>query len=57
GIAMLLALVCLVAMAWFNTLIGLVFLSFMALGFVYFQLTVQQRAAAPADAMLTGDVV
>ena len=57
GIALLLALVCLVAMAWFNTLIGLVFLSFMALGFVYFQLTVQQRAAAPADAMLTGDVV
>ena len=57
GIALLLALVCLVAMAWFNPLIGLVFLGFMALGFVYFQLTAQQRAAAPADAMLTGDLV
>jgi hypothetical protein len=26
----------------------------MGLGFIYFQLTHQQRADAPADAMLTG---
>jgi ethanolamine permease len=54
AIALILALVCLVAMAWFNTLIGLIFLGFMAAGFIYFQLTAQDRADAPADAMLTG---
>jgi len=41
-------------MAWFNTLIGLIFLGFMAVGFCYFMLTGQLRADAPADAMLTG---
>ena len=50
----MLAVVCLVAMAWFNTFIGLIFLGFMAAGFVYFTLTAQLRADAPADAMLTG---
>ncbi|MBV6750896.1 amino acid permease, partial [Pseudomonas chlororaphis] len=54
GIALVLAVVCLIAMAWFNTLIGLIFLGFMAAGFLYFLLTGQSRAAAPADAMLTG---
>lgn len=54
AIALALAVVCLVAMAWFNSLIGLIFLGFMAAGFVYFQLTAQLRANAPADAMLTG---
>jgi ethanolamine permease len=54
GIALALAVVCLVAMAWFNTLIGLIFLGFMAVGFVYFVMTAQLRADAPADAMLTG---
>jgi ethanolamine permease len=53
-IALVLAVVCLVAMAWFNMLIGLIFLGFMAAGFVYFLLTAQLRADAPADAMLTG---
>lgn len=54
GIALVLAVVCLVAMAWFNALIGLIFLGFMAVGFAYFQMTAQDRADAPADAMLTG---
>nr|WP_298166560.1 ethanolamine permease [uncultured Pseudomonas sp.] len=54
GIALVLALVCLAAMVWFNMLIALVFLGFMGAGFIYFQLTHQQRAEAPADAMLTG---
>ncbi|MGY4532944.1 ethanolamine permease [Pseudomonas sp. TE3786] len=54
GIALVLAVVCLVAMAWFNTTIGLIFLGFMAVGFVYFQLTAAQRASAPADVMLNG---
>jgi len=54
GIALALALVCLVAMVWFNPLIAALFLGLMVVGFVYFQLTHQQRADAPADAMLTG---
>ncbi|MEB0120813.1 ethanolamine permease [Pseudomonas sp. CCI1.2] len=54
GIALFLALVCLVAMAWFNAVIGLIFLGFMVVGFIYFQLTAKQRSDAPADAMLTG---
>ena len=54
GIALVLALVCLAAMVWFNMLIALVFLGFMGAGFIYFQLTHQQRSDAPADAMLTG---
>ena len=53
GIALALALVCLVAMVWFNTLIGLIFLGFMAAGFVWFQLTAHHRASAPADALLS----
>lgn len=52
AVALALALVCLVAMAWFNPIIGSVFVAFMAAGYVYFQLTAHQRAAAPADAML-----
>lgn len=52
GIALLLAVVCLVAMAWFNPVIGLVFTVFMAAGYGYFHLTAQQRASAPADALL-----
>jgi len=54
AIALFLAVVCLIAMAWFNTLIGCVFLGFMAAGYLYFQLTAKQRSEAPADAMLEG---
>ncbi len=54
GIALLLAAVCLVAMAWFNPVIGLVFVGFMLVGYVYFHLTARQRANAPADALLEG---
>lgn len=54
GIALLLAAVCLVAMAWFNPVIGLVFVGFMLIGYVYFHLTAQQRANAPVDALLEG---
>ncbi|WP_440466628.1 ethanolamine permease [Pseudomonas sp. YH-1] len=54
GIALALAVLCLVAMVWFNLQIAGIFLAFMAVGFVYFQLTAAHRASAPADAMLTG---
>ena len=52
ALALGLALVCLVAMAWFNPVIGSLFVAFMAVGYGYFHLTAHQRAAAPADAML-----
>ncbi len=54
GIALALAVLCLVAMLWFNLQIAGIFLGFMAVGFLYFQLTAAHRASAPADAMLTG---
>ena len=53
AIALVLAVVCLVAMAWFNTTIGLIFLGFMAAGFVWFQFTAHHRASAPEDALLS----
>ncbi|MDD3650447.1 ethanolamine permease [Immundisolibacter sp.] len=52
AIALALAVVCLLAMAWFNPLIGALFAGFMVVGYVYFQLTAHQRAKAPADALL-----
>jgi ethanolamine permease len=54
GIALTLAIVCLVAMAWFNPIIGLIFLGFMAVGYTYFSFTATQRGLAPADALLSG---
>jgi len=54
GIALALAVVCLIAMAWFNPTIGLVFLCFMAVGYAYFSLTATQRSLAPADVLLSG---
>ena len=56
GIALALAIVCLVSMAWFNPLIGLIFLGFMATGYTYFLFTASQRERAPADALLSGKV-
>lgn len=55
GIALLLALVCLVAMLWFNPTIGGLFILLMAAGYGYFLLTKKQRASAPRDAMLVGE--
>lgn len=52
AIALGLALLCLVAMFWFNPQIGLIFIGFIAVGFGYFQVTGHHRAAAPADALL-----
>ncbi|MFU9138413.1 ethanolamine permease [Erwinia tasmaniensis] len=55
GIALVLALVCLVAMLWFNPVIGGLFVAFMAVGYLYFLMTKKQRARAPRDAMLFGE--
>ncbi|PXF29132.1 ethanolamin permease [Pokkaliibacter plantistimulans] len=54
GIALVLSVICLIAMAWFNAIIGLIFLVFMAVGYCYFQLTAHHRANAEEDALLTG---
>ncbi|CCG86365.1 ethanolamine permease [Erwinia piriflorinigrans] len=55
AIALLLAGVCLVAMLWFNPLIGLVFVALMLLGYLWFLMTKNQRDNAPHDAMLQGE--
>ncbi|MEM6050452.1 ethanolamine permease [Erwinia sp. P7711] len=55
GIALALALVCLIAMLWFNPVIGALFVAFMVAGYIYFLMTRNQRASAPRDAMLTGE--
>lgn len=54
GTALVLAVVCLISMAWFNPVIGAIFLGFMAAGYAYFSLTAMQRSRAPADALLSG---
>lgn len=54
GIALVLALVCLIAMLWFNPVIGGLFLVFMVAGYFYFLMTKSQRDSAPRDAMLVG---
>lgn len=51
--AIVAALVCLGTMVYFNGLVALVFVVFLALGYAYFLATRAQRAAnAPADALL-----
>ncbi len=54
GIALLLALVCLIAMLWFNPLIGGLFIALMAIGYAWFLMSKTLRASAPVDEMLTG---
>lgn len=55
-IALILAIVCLLAMLWFNKVIGGVFIGLMLIGYVYFILTKSQRDAAPEDHLLVGKV-
>jgi ethanolamine permease len=52
ALALVIALVCLVAMIWFNPLVFLVFIGLMATGFMYFLFTAKQRAQAPSDSLL-----
>ncbi len=54
GIALVLALVCLIAMLWFNPLIGGLFIAMMAFGYAWFLMSKTLRASAPVDEMLTG---
>lgn len=50
--AILAALVCLGTMVYFNGLVALVFVGFLAVGYAYFLATRSQRASAPGDALL-----
>ncbi len=55
AIALVLAVVCLVAMLWFNALIGVLFVALMLAGYLWFLMTKSQRDNAPHDAMLHGE--
>ncbi|ADP11740.1 MULTISPECIES: ethanolamine permease [Erwinia] len=55
AMALLLAMVCLVAMLWFNPLIAVIFAALMLVGYLWFLLTKNQRDNAPHDAMLQGE--
>ena len=52
GIALVLAVLCLIAMVWFNQVITAIFLVMMFIGFVYFSQTKHQRETAEKDLML-----
>jgi len=53
GVALSCAVVCLVAMVYYNQLLALIFAGFLLAGFAYFKLTGHHRAAAAEDALLT----
>ena len=53
AIALVLGLVCLGAMIWFNGMLTLLFVALMALAYGYFRATAAQRLAAAPDAMLS----
>lgn len=55
AIALVLAVVCLIAMLWFNALIGALFVALMLAGYLWFLMTKSQRDNAPHDAMLHGE--
>ncbi|MCC3717131.1 ethanolamine permease [Rouxiella badensis] len=55
AIALCLAVVCLIAMVWFNLEIAGIFLVFMLVAYLYFGATKAQRNAAAPDTMLSGD--
>ncbi|MBI3144988.1 MAG: ethanolamine permease [Pseudogulbenkiania sp.] len=57
GIALGCALVCLIAMVYYNVMLALIFAAFLALGFGYFTLTAHHRDAAAADALLDAQPV
>lgn len=55
GIALVLAVVCLIAMLWFNPLIGAIFVGLMAAAYIWFLMTKNLRDNAPHDVMLQGE--
>lgn len=55
AIALGLAVLCLIAMVWFNREIALLFCLLMGVGYLYFTLTKQQRDNAEQDVLLAGE--
>jgi len=55
-LALVIAVICLIAMVYYNPLIAAIFVAFMVVGFIYFQATAQQRNDAPHDALLAGSL-
>ncbi len=55
AIALLLAVICLLAMLWFNPLLAAIFGGLMAAGYLWFLLTKNLRDSVPHDAMLQGE--
>jgi len=55
-LALIIAVICLIAMVYYNPLIAAIFVGFMAVAFVYFQVTSLQRSNAAHDVLLTGTV-
>jgi ethanolamine permease len=56
-LALAIAVICLIAMVYYNPLIAAIFVGFMVAGFIYFQATKLQRSNAPHDALLAGSLV
>jgi ethanolamine permease len=56
-LALAIAVICLIAMVYYNPLIAAIFVGFMMAGFIYFQATKLQRSNAPHDALLAGSLV
>jgi ethanolamine permease len=54
--ALLAAIVCLIAMVYYNPLVALIFVGIVAVGYVYFLLTAHQRAIAPRDDQIEAEV-
>ncbi|CQD41401.1 ethanolamine permease [Yersinia mollaretii] len=54
ALALALAVVCLVAMIYYNPLLALIFAGMMFIGYIYFRLTHRSRAAAAFDPQLSG---
>jgi ethanolamine permease len=52
AIALFCGVVCLFALVYFNPMLTVLFLVLMAMAYLYFRFTSEQRDAAPQDAML-----
>lgn len=54
AIALIISVLALIAMIWFNLVLAGIFVGILIVGYVYFRLTGAQRQHAPEDAMLAG---
>ena len=51
-VALVIAMAAFVAMAWYNPIVFVIFITMLALGYAYFRATAHHRDAAPRDDML-----